>query len=119
MGGGVTGTAVATLSRAHERGHCAWRSRPTARLVLTGSDDKTARLWDAAAGTAVATLAGHTGCVRAVAFSPDGAAGADRLRRQHGAAVGRGDRHGRSPPCRGHTNAVVERGVLARRRGWC
>ena len=49
-----------------------WRSRPTARLVLTGSDDNTARLWEAPSGTAVATLSGHTDWVRAVAFSPDG-----------------------------------------------
>ena len=40
--------------------------------ILTGSDDKTARLWDAAGGEVVATFVGHTGSVRAVAFSPDG-----------------------------------------------
>jgi hypothetical protein len=42
------------------------------RLVLTGSADNTARLWDAATGEAVATLTGHTAAVRAVAFSTDG-----------------------------------------------
>jgi hypothetical protein len=40
--------------------------------VLTGSDDNTARLWEAATGKAVATLSGHTLRVNAVAFSPDG-----------------------------------------------
>ena len=45
---------------------------PDGKRVLTGSQDKTARLWDAATGAAVATLAGHTGLVGAVAFSPDG-----------------------------------------------
>ena len=45
---------------------------PDGKHVLTGSLDKTARLWDAATGAAVATLAGHTLSVRAVAFSPDG-----------------------------------------------
>ena len=47
-------------------------SRPTAP-VLTGSDDNTARLWDAATGKAVATLEGHTDAVTVLAFSPDGA----------------------------------------------
>jgi len=40
--------------------------------VLTGSEDHTARLWDAGTGKALATLAGHTGYIRAIAFSPDG-----------------------------------------------
>jgi TIR domain/WD domain, G-beta repeat len=40
--------------------------------VMTGSEDNTARLWDAATGKAVATLAGHTGYIRAIEFSPDG-----------------------------------------------
>ena len=46
-------------------------SRPTAS-ACPGSDDKTVRLWDAATGAALQTLEGHTGDVRAVAFSPDG-----------------------------------------------
>jgi TIR domain-containing protein/WD40 domain-containing protein len=45
---------------------------PDAKLVLTGSEDNTARLWQAADGTPVATLSGHTNSVTAVAFSPDG-----------------------------------------------
>ena len=40
--------------------------------ALTGSQDGTARLWDAATGKALATLVGHTHMVRGVAFSPDG-----------------------------------------------
>jgi len=49
-----------------------WRSRPTVKLVLTGSWDKTARLWEAACGKPVATLSGHEGAVLQVVFSPDG-----------------------------------------------
>ena len=45
---------------------------PDGKRVLTGSDDNTARLWDAATGNPVATLAGHKARVSAVAFSPDG-----------------------------------------------
>ena len=45
---------------------------PDGKLVLTGSSDKTARLWEAAGGKPVATLSGLTSVVNAVAFSPDG-----------------------------------------------
>ena len=46
---------------------------PDGARVLTGSADHTARLSDAVTGKAVATLAGHTDSVNAIAFSPDGA----------------------------------------------
>jgi hypothetical protein len=45
---------------------------PDGTRVLTGFGYNTARLWDAATGKVVATLAGHTAPVLAVAFSPDG-----------------------------------------------
>jgi WD40 repeat protein len=45
---------------------------PDGSRILTGSGDKTARLWDAATGEPVATLAGHTAAIHSVAFSPDG-----------------------------------------------
>jgi WD40 repeat protein len=45
---------------------------PDGTRVLTGSADKTARLWDAATGKVVKTLLGHTARVTAVAFSQDG-----------------------------------------------
>jgi WD40 repeat protein len=41
-------------------------------LVLTGSADKTARLWECRTGQLRATLQGHTDTVKSVAFSPDG-----------------------------------------------
>jgi hypothetical protein len=41
------------------------------KFILTGSWDKTIRLWDAATGVVVATLAGHTERIRAVALSAD------------------------------------------------
>jgi WD40 repeat protein len=42
------------------------------RLIVTASDDETARLWDAATGEERSTLRGHQGSVRAAVFSPDG-----------------------------------------------
>jgi len=44
---------------------------PDGLQVLTGSEDKTARLWEAATGKLVAALEGYTGH-GPVAFSPDG-----------------------------------------------
>jgi len=40
--------------------------------VLSGSDDKTLRLWDVATGQLIRTFQGHSQSVNAVAFSPDG-----------------------------------------------
>ena len=45
---------------------------PDGGRVATASEDKTARLWDAASGKQLAVLEGHTGQVLSVAFSPDG-----------------------------------------------
>ena len=42
------------------------------RTVATGSEDKTARLWDVASGQCTATLEGHTDTVTSVAMSADG-----------------------------------------------
>jgi len=47
---------------------------PDGRAVLTGSDDKTARLWDARTGKPLGQPLQHQGIVQAVAFSPDGRA---------------------------------------------
>ena len=45
---------------------------PDGKTVLTGSDDKTARLWDASTGQPIGQPLTHQDAVRAVAFSPDG-----------------------------------------------
>ncbi len=44
---------------------------PDGRLILTGSIDRTARLWDASTGAELKVFTGHTDDVTAVAFSPD------------------------------------------------
>ncbi len=45
---------------------------PDGKLVVTASDDNTAKVWDVATGKEVHTLAGHTSLVISAVFSPDG-----------------------------------------------
>jgi predicted Zn finger-like uncharacterized protein len=45
---------------------------PDGRLALTGSNDKTLRLWNVATGECLRTLRGHTDDVESASFSPDG-----------------------------------------------
>ena len=47
--------------------------REPARLVLTSSYDKTAKLWNANTGVCFLTFEGHTDVVNSATFSPDGA----------------------------------------------
>ena len=45
---------------------------PDGKTLLTGSLDKTARLWNAASGEPRGKIMKHFGMVKVVAFSPDG-----------------------------------------------
>ncbi len=49
---------------------CAWS--PDGTQVLSGSDDHTLKVWDAATGEELLTLVGHRDGVRSCAWSPDG-----------------------------------------------
>ena len=58
---------------------------PDAKLVLTGSYDKSARVWDAATGACLRVLKGHSDMIHGCTFSSDGrlclTASADRTGR--------------------------------------
>ncbi len=45
---------------------------PDGKMLVSGSWDKTAILWDAVTGKEIRTFRGHTQRIRGVAFSPDG-----------------------------------------------
>lgn len=45
---------------------------PDGTRVVTGSSDKTARIWNTSSGATLLVLAGHDEAVRAAIFSPDG-----------------------------------------------
>ncbi len=45
---------------------------PDGSRIVTASQDKTAKVWDAKSGAEVLTLKGHTGAVHSASFSPDG-----------------------------------------------
>jgi WD40 repeat protein len=45
---------------------------PDGKRLATGSEDKTAKVWDAATGKELLTLSGHSAPVNSIAWSPDG-----------------------------------------------
>src|SRR6266702_5985515 len=44
---------------------------PDGKLLASGGEDQTVRLWDVSSGQCLKILQGHTHRVRSVAFSPD------------------------------------------------
>jgi WD40 repeat protein len=78
--------------RGHEAGIASAAFSPDGTRVVTASQDKTARIWDAATGKAIIVLRDHEGAVNSGAFSPDGTrvvtASEDRTARIWDAATG-------------------------------
>jgi hypothetical protein len=69
-------TALAPGTRRRLMGHsdAVWAVAfsPDGKTLVSGSSDRTLRVWDVASGQSLRTLQGHSGAVGAVAFSPDG-----------------------------------------------
>lgn len=80
---------------------------PNGKLILTASDDHTARLWNAQDGRLLSTLRGHTDKLVDARFSPDGRLvvtfSKDRTARTWNVANGR-----LLAVLRGHTDAVCD-----------
>jgi WD40 repeat protein len=97
---------VRVAYRGHEDAVNSVAFSPHGKLLLTGSDDNMARLWNAATGKAIRTLRGHTKFVSNAAFSPDGkliaTASWDKTARIWDTATG----HPVGRPLRGHQRAV-------------
>jgi len=69
---GVDQTLIRHTLRRHSGTVLSVAFSPDGQQLLTGSNDKTASLWDAQTGQLLRTLEEHTEEVTSVAFSPDG-----------------------------------------------
>jgi WD40 repeat protein len=66
-----TGILIKKLTK-HDAAVNAINFSPNGRLLASGSDDRTAIIWDTESGKSKHILKGHDQTVRAVRFSPDG-----------------------------------------------
>ena len=72
------------------------------KRLLTSSDDKTLRLWDAVTGKELRVFEGHTDLIYGAALSPDGKRLLSASYDPERAVVGRNDRQGNPPNDRPH-----------------
>jgi eukaryotic-like serine/threonine-protein kinase len=72
LGGWHAGAKLVERTLSHRDAVHALAFSPDGRCLATACVDRTARLWDVATGSMLASPMNHEGPVRAVAFSPDG-----------------------------------------------
>ena len=81
------------MLRGHEANVASAAFSPDGARVVTASDDRTSRIWDASTGRELAVLRGHDSAVYSAKFSPDGARiltnSSDNTARVWDAATGR------------------------------
>ena len=69
----ILGSRIRLTLRGHGDGvvfSVAWS--PDGQRIVTGSDDMTAKVWDAETGQELLTLQGHAHVIKSLAYSPDG-----------------------------------------------
>ena len=66
------GNLIWNFEEAHEKSINSVNFSPTGKYIVSGSRDRTIKIWDLTIGILIKTLEGHTDIVNSVKFSPDG-----------------------------------------------
>jgi WD40 repeat protein len=67
-----TGSVGVTSLKGHSDRINSLAFSPDGKILASGSDDKTIKIWQLATGKLICTLTGHLAAVQSVAFSPNG-----------------------------------------------
>ena len=96
-----------TTLQGHTGGVTSVAFSPDGKRIVSGSEDKTVKVWDAATGQETLTLKGHTDAVSQRGLQPRRQAHRQRQSGQDGEGVGRGDGPGDPHPQGAHRRGVT------------